>query len=65
MIIGKHRKAVIDVIKSAGKEGVSMRDITRKTKLQGQTVIHCLLPEDMIYEEKMPNGWTRYFWCGK
>lgn len=64
-VMGKQREAVLDYIRSAGTAGITIRELTKATGLNRDGVVHSLLSEDLIYEETMPNGWVRYFWCGE
>lgn len=66
--VGTRRATCVKLIRDAGPEGITGRDLYVKMKALGyggSSVWSCLAAEDMIYEENYANKFVRYFWCGE
>ena len=66
--VGTKREACVKLIRDAGPEGITGRDLCVKMKTLGYgncSVRSCLMPKDMVYEENYTNKLVRYFWCGE
>lgn len=66
--VGTRRATCVKLIRDAGPEGITSRDLYVKMKALGYggcSICSCLMAEDMIFEENYTNKLVRYFWCGE
>ena len=72
--LSERRKACLQLIKDAGKKGITERGLREKMYRMGfakVTILSILMADDMVYEEsrrRYGSGAkyeTWYFWCGE